>query len=98
HRNRRTGLTEVEDDGALGLFFRGIRDAAAVVADRRAHAVGARGGEPGDGAAEATADHAHLEPGLLQLLDGGLHVHYRLVGAELAPRGSTALDVLRAVP
>src|ERR1051326_6935812 len=70
---------------------------SAVVPARRRPAVGARAREPRDRAAEAIADDADLLAALRQLLHRGLHVHHRLVEAQLAARRAPALDVLRSV-
>src|SRR6266581_3303617 len=89
----RVGLAPVEDHRTLRLLRRRVADAAAVVRDGRRHAVDARCGQPGHGAAEAVADHADLEAGLLRLLDGRADVLHRVVDRQLAAHGAAALDV-----
>src|SRR6266566_2059389 len=89
----RVGLAPVEDHRTLRLLRRRVADAAAVVRDGRRHAVDARCGQPGHGAAEAVADHADLEAGLLRLLDGRADVLHRVVDRQLTAHGAAALDV-----
>src|SRR3989442_1641908 len=80
----RVGLAPVEDHRTLRLLRRRVADAAAVVRDRRRHAVDARRGQPGHGAAEAVADHADLEAGLLRFLDRRAAVLHLVVDRQLA--------------
>src|SRR5205809_2835595 len=92
-RDRRVRLAPVEDHRALRLLGRGIRDAAAVVRDRRRDAVDARGRQPRHRAAEAVADDADLEAGFLCFLHRGAHVLHGVVDRQLAAHGASALDV-----
>src|SRR6267378_8099967 len=91
--DRRIGLTPVEDDRGLRLLGRRVGDAAPVVRDGRRHAVDAGRRQPRHGAAEAVADNAHLEAGLLRLLHRRAHVLHRVVDRQLAAHGAAALDV-----
>src|SRR6185295_3650771 len=91
--DRLVGLAEMEHHRALGLLAGGVGHAAAVERRRGGHAVDPRGGQPRDRAAEAVADHADLEPGLLQLLHRGLGVADGVLELQLATHHAAPLDV-----
>src|SRR5205085_6564267 len=91
--DRRIRLAPMEDHRALRLLGRGIRDATAVVRDRRGDAVDARGRQPRHRAAEAVADDADLETGFLRFFHRGTYVLHGVVDRELAAHGASALDI-----
>src|SRR5262249_5996244 len=91
--NRCVRLAPVEDHRALRSLRRGFGNAATVIRDRGGDTVDPRRGEPRHGAAEAVADDADLEAGLLGFLDGGAHVLHGVVDGELAAHRAPALDV-----
>src|SRR5712692_9474330 len=90
-------LAEMEEDGTARRLGGGIGHAAAVVADGGPHAVHARGSQPGQGAAQAIADHAHLEALARQRLHGRADVLDHVVHVDLAADAAAELDVLRLV-
>src|SRR5712691_6367788 len=90
-------LAEMEEDGTARRLRRGVGHAAAVVADGGPHAVHARCGQPGQGAAQAIADHTHLEALARQRLHGRADVLDHVVHVDLAADAAAELDVLRLV-
>ena len=90
-------LAEMEEDRTARRLRRGVGHPAAVVADGGPHAIDARGSQPGQGAAQAIADDAHLEALARQRLHGGANVLDHVVHVDLAADAAAELDVLRLV-
>src|SRR5216683_2271634 len=90
-------LAEMEEHGTARRLRGGVGHAAPVVADGGPDPVDARGSQPGQGAAQAIADYAHLEALARLRLHGGADVLDHVVHVDLAADAAAELDVLRLV-
>src|SRR5258705_2173117 len=90
-------LAEVEEDRGTRLLRRRLRHPAAVVGHGAAHAVDPRRGQPGEGAAQTIADHAHLQTLGLEGAHGGADILDHVVDVDLAAHGAATVAVLGRV-
>ena len=92
HGDRVIGLAEEQNGRNLRLLVAGRRDAAAVIADRRAQSGEIAGGQEGQRAAEAIADDADLAA-FRRLGDGRGDVGHEILVLALAAQGGAGLHV-----